>query len=500
MACICATVCLILAIPLIIIAIWIRRGRNYWKRRNVATEPVPELYKIKERKHVAFALQRVYKKLKAENKPYVGIYSPLSPAVVVADMGMMKQILISDFDSFPDRGLYANYNDDPLSRNLVRLQGDLWRRMRNKLTPTFTSGKMKQMFSTIIAIGQRFVQVMEQTSMEHNHLVEIRDLSARFTTDVIGSVAFGLDCNSLHDPRTEFRVKGDKAFYTINPLFEMLASQYPKFFQWLGYKVFTKELIDFYSRIVRENVDYREKNSVKRNDFLDLLIELKNNPTEDGELQLTLDDIIAQAFVFFIGGFETSSSTMTFALYELAKNPAIQEKARESVRNSLAMHEEEFTYESLNEMTYIRQVVQETLRKYPVAPTGRRTCRRSYTLPGPHGFTIEPGVSILIPVYAMHHDPLNFPQPEIFRPERFTTEERKQLHPMAYQPFGAGPRSCIAERFGMMQSMLGVALLLNNFKFSICEKTPDCLKFDPFNIRVFNPSECIYLNVERFEK
>lgn len=351
---------LLLTFGLIIISvrIWIKKTLRYWEKRQIATEPTPGLYKVRGRIHVAFVYEEIYKKLREQKKRFVGIYNLFIPAVLIADLDLLKLIYISEFESFPDRGFYTNYGHDPLSKNLVRLHGDLWRKVRTKLTPTFSSGKMKQMFSNVEVIGQHFIKVMAENVSENQQQVEIRDLCARFTTDVIGSVAFGLVCNSLDESQTEFRLKGDKAFYTINPLAETIASLYPKFFNKLGYKVFTKELIDFYSRIVRETVEYREKNQVKRNDFLDLLIELKNSPHEDGEFRLQMDDLIAQAFVFFIGGFETSSSTMSFALYELAQNPKVQEKARTNILKTLDDYQGELNYESLNDMIYIRQVVQ----------------------------------------------------------------------------------------------------------------------------------------------
>ncbi|XP_058979711.1 cytochrome P450 6a8 [Musca domestica] len=478
--------------------LWLRKKQNYWNRFNILTVDASALHQIREREHVAFVYERIYKQLREEQRPYAGFLTMLTPTLLVADLDLLKLVYISEFDSFPDRGFYANFKDDPLSKNLVRLHGDLWRKVRTKLTPTFTSGRMRQMFGTVQAIGENFIQVMAGQVEELNNELEVRDLCARFTTDVIGNVAFGLECNSLQEPQAEFRVKGDKAFYTIHPFMEMIASTYPKLFHRFGYKVFTQELITFYSRIVRETVEYREKNGVKRNDFLDLLIELKNSPLEgEAEYQLDMEDIIAQAFVFFIGGFETSSSTMTFALYEMAKNPQVQERARKDVQDTLEKHKGAFGYDSLNDMGYVRQVVQETLRKHPVAPTGRRVCRRPFTLPGKPGLTVEPSVHIIIPVYAIHHDPEYYPQPEVFRPERFAPNEKGQRHPMTYLPFGAGPRTCIAERFGMMQTMMGLALLLKNFKFSLCDRTVKQLTFDPFNVRVFNTKEGIYLRVEK---
>lgn len=337
---------------------WLKTKHSYWQRRNVETASMKEFYR-RDHPHIAFIIQKIYQKMKAENKLYMGMYSMITPSLIITDLDLIKCILVNDFNTFPDRGLYFNPYNDPLSLNLVRLSGDRWRKIRQKLTPTFTSGKMKLMFATVKEIGDQFVSTMYDNMKTQNSFVEVRDLCARFTTDVIGNVAFGLECNSLTEPHAEFRVKGDKAFYTIHPLMEMLASAYPNFFHKLGYKAFTTELIDFYSDIVRKTVKYREEHQIKRNDFLDMLIEFKNNKEDSEEdFYLEIEDVIAQAFVFFIGGFETSSSTMAFSLYELAQNAEIQEKARLNIQTVLEQYDGVLNYESLNEMFYIKQVVQ----------------------------------------------------------------------------------------------------------------------------------------------
>ncbi|GBP96555.1 Probable cytochrome P450 6a21 [Eumeta japonica] len=93
---------------------------------------------------------------------------------------------------------------------LFNLEGNKWRHMRNKLSPTFTSGKMKLMFPIIVSISEEFVQVFAQAA-QVNEVVEVSDLMARFTTDVIGSCAFGLDISSLRDPDNKFRLMGRKS-------------------------------------------------------------------------------------------------------------------------------------------------------------------------------------------------------------------------------------------------------------------------------------------------
>lgn len=91
------------------------------------------------------------------------------------------------------------------------------------------------------------------------------------------------------------------------------------------------------------------------------------------------------------------------------------------------------------------KLISETLRYYPPTPLGDRTCIKDYRLPG-YDLTVKKGESIVIPVYGMHHDPRFFPEPEQFRPERFSPENKGNITPQAYLPFGQGPRSCIGKR------------------------------------------------------
>lgn len=108
----------------------------------------------------------------------------------------------------------------------------------------------------------------------------------------------------------------------------------------------------FFLNMVRETVAYRENNNYTRNDFMQLLIDLrKEDPT------FRIEQIAAQAFLFFVAGFETSSTTMSFALYELALNDKLQTRARQEILEVLQRHGGGFTYECLQEMKYLGQVI-----------------------------------------------------------------------------------------------------------------------------------------------
>lgn len=118
-----------------------------------------------------------------------------------------------------------------------------------------------------------------------------------------------------------------------------------------------------------------------------------------------------------------------------------------------------------------------------------------YNVPGTN-IVIEKGTSVWIPIYAIQRDPEYFPEPEEFRIERFSPEEISKRGPGKYMPFGDGPRNCIGMRFGMMQSLLGISSLLNEFEFSLNEKSEPPVTFLE---RVFSivPKNGIHLNVRR---
>lgn len=169
---------------------------------------------------------------------------------------------------------------------------------------------------------------------------------------------------------------------------------------------------------------------------------------------------------------------MSFALYELALNPDIQDKLAEEIRDSISEHDDKITYDSLQEMKYLDKVVSETLRKYP--PTGNlfRQCTKQYKIPGTN-VVLDKQSRVFISVHAIHRDPKYYPNPDKFDPERFTPEEKAKRHPMTYMPFGEGPRMCIGSRFGLLEVKLGLATLLKRYRFEVCDRTTIPPKFDP---------------------
>lgn len=111
-------------------------------------------------------------------------------------------------------------------------------------------------------------------------------------------------------------------------------------------------------------------------------------------------------------------------------------------------------------------------------------------------FTFELDTRVWIPVYALHHDPEYFPNPDVFDPERFTPEEVQKRNPATYLPFGDGPRNCIGLRFGMMQARVGLVTLLSNYEFSICDKTSIPLEISKKNF-ILTAEGGVFLNFRK---
>nr|AID61414.1 cytochrome P450 [Calliphora stygia] len=495
-------ICYLLLALITLAYLAIRRHYTYWQQRNVVYEK-PDFFlgnmrQVGKKQPLKQPFYDFYQKFKGKAL-FGGFYLSLRKAVILLDLDLIQHVLITDFNDFAARGNYYNEKDDPLSGHLFNLDGPKWKQMRAKLTPTFTSGKMKFMFPCVVEVGERFVQVLSQLLEDNNTKeqgLEIRELLARFTTDVIGSCAFGLECNSLKDPNTQFRVMGKKAFTTRRHgrLVFSFCQAFPQLARKLGIVLAPQDVTDFMMNVVRQTVEYREREQVQKNDFMNLLIELKNRNDLEG---LTLEEIAAQAFVFFLAGFETSSSTMGFALYELAVNQHMQKKARQEINDVLKKYNNELTYEGVKELKYLQQVLYETMRKYSIASITMRKALNDYKVPNsPH--TIEKGMVIIIPIDAIHHDANIYPNPSEFIPERFTQEEIAKRHSMSWLPFGEGPRNCIGLRFGKMQALIGLVLLLKNFHFSLSPKTPVPLEFDEKTF-VLTAKGGIFLKLEKLE-
>ncbi|EFN81691.1 Probable cytochrome P450 6a14 [Harpegnathos saltator] len=432
-----------------------------------------------------------------KNETMIGIFARRTPILIVKDPDLIKDILIKDFSNFADRGLTTHKKAEPLSQHLFLLEPKRWRPLRIRLSPVFTSGKLKDMFPLILECSSHLERYVE-TLANKNESVECRELTAKYTTDVIGSCAFGIDTNSLSEEDSEFRKMGREIFAPSwhNMIRMRMRQSLPWLYDKLGYILPQTRTTKFFTRIIVENIDYREKNNIVRHDVVDMLREIKKHP-EKLNIELTDTLLTSQAFVFFIAGFETSSTTMSNALYELALNQEIQDKLREEIHQKYMNINGDLTYDNIKKMSYLDKVFKETLRKYPPLTFIMRKATSSYTF-ARSKITIPEGQRIWIPAYAIQRDPNIYPEPDVFDPERFSEEIMQTRHAMTYLPFGDGPRNCIGARFAVYQTKVGLIKILRYYKVEACEKTQIPYVIDP-NTFLLAPKDGIHLKITKID-
>lgn len=185
----------------------LRRIFSHWKRLNVP-EIKPLLIfgnlkpVVKAEKSFGLTIYELYKQTSA--KPFMGIYLFFRPALLINDLTLVKNVLNDEFQHFHDRGVYSNVKHDPLSGGLFQLNGREWRNLRNKMTPAFSSAKLKNMFKTFHDIGIELEQFITEKAYDGCEL-EMKDLLSRYTVDIVASTIFGFNVNTIRNPQHKFR-------------------------------------------------------------------------------------------------------------------------------------------------------------------------------------------------------------------------------------------------------------------------------------------------------
>ncbi|XP_017770221.1 PREDICTED: cytochrome P450 9e2-like isoform X3 [Nicrophorus vespilloides] len=398
------------------------------------------------------------------------------PTLMIRDPELITRIAIKDFDHFTDHRTFFSDQADPLwNKNLFSLRGEKWKEMRAILSPVFTGSKMRLMFDLMKACSDQFVaHFLERSDV----VLEVSDAFTRFANDVIASCAFGVKCDSLKQPENEFYAMGKDAtdFSTLSRKFKIFFFfLVPNISKKFKFSIFSRKVGDFFKGLVKENIEMREVNGIKRNDLINLLMEARKK-------ELSHEDITAQALVFFFAGFDSVSTLMSFLAYELALNPEVQDKLRDEIDETLISCKGNLRYEDLQSMKYLDMVIAETLRKWPSTFVVDRVCVKPYTIPAleksESDLHLNAGDVLWLPIFGIQRDPNYYTDPERFDPERFNDENKGRIGTSTYIPFGLGPRNCIGSRFALLETKLLFIQILSNFKIEVDAETTVPLKLD----------------------
>nr|XP_032526845.1 cytochrome P450 6B5-like [Danaus plexippus plexippus] len=349
--------------------------------RNVpCLKPLPFFGNYKDyillRKKFLFVTDEICKQF--PNEPYIGTLYGTEPTLIVKDPNLLKLITTQDFYFFSGREI-SNYNHkETVTNNMFFHGGDKWKVVRQNLTPLFTSMKMKKMFHLIKNIGDSFEKVL-QVEVESASDTEIKTKLVKYTLECILSCGFGISAELLQSEGN------DSIFINVgNSLFDnsktrhfknIIRSIWPKFFYALGLNLFDPKVAPVFNNLLSDVFQSRLNKTSNRNDFVDLILSWKNekhiygdslDPRSDKKISFDVTDVllISQCILFYAAGFETTSATLSFLMYELSKHRDVQDRLIEEVDNYYKKHNGVIEYECIGEMPYLDACIHEVLRLY----------------------------------------------------------------------------------------------------------------------------------------
>ncbi|XP_008293417.1 cytochrome P450 3A40-like [Stegastes partitus] len=403
-----------------------------------------------------------------------GIYDGRQPLLAIMDTDMIKTILVKEcysvFTNRRDLGL-----NGPLRDAVTVVEDEEWKRIRSVLSPSFTSGRLKEMYTIMLKHSSNLIKSLHK-KVETDAVVEVKEIFGPYSMDVVTSTAFSVDIDSINKPADPFvaNIKRMVKFNLLNPLF-VLVVLFPflsPLLEKMDVSFFPSDVLKFFYSFLKTIKSDRNKDEHKsRVDFMQLMVDaqISESNKEDAGSQKGLSDqeILAQAMIFIFAGYETSSSTLSFVAYNLATNPHTQKILQEEIDKTFP-EKVRPTYDALMQMEYLDMVVNEAMRLYPIATRLERMSKASVEI---NGVTIPKGTVIMVPIYTLQRDPSLWPEPEAFKPERFSKENKDNIDPYAFLPFGAGPRNCIGMRFALLMMKLAVVEILQDFSFVTCKET-----------------------------
>ena len=428
---------------------------------------------------------------------YFGTYIGNIPTIIVADPEIIREISVKQFSNFTDR-TQSIANTEFWTLALNNAVGEHWRFLRNTISPSFSSGKLRRMEPILRKCLDSFIEVLDGKVTDAD-MVDIQPLFEALTLDIICSTSFGIESESQRNPDDPF-MKTAREVFEFNagksPLF-LINFLFPETKHVLKYfDMFSVKPLVYIKDVTRKVIEERKSSKSSYSDLLQLMIDAHrdtgtteshhddtyndNNEVEDSGVHLsgehlrkedaykrplTDDEVLANSIMFLLAGYENTATTLTWVAYCLATNNEEQEKLIAEIDQNIGDKRPE--HNDVMRLQYLDMVVSETLRLYtPTTRTNRQIVKDTVIC----GKKFLAGMSVTFPISGIHRSPEFWPDPEKFDPERFSTENKEKGSTFAYLPFGLGPRSCIGMRLVLLLVKMTIVTLLQKYTLEPSEK------------------------------
>ncbi len=361
------------------------------------------------------------------------------PAVLINHPDHVRHVLLDNNRNYT-KATYSNMIfNKVIGEGLLTSEGEVWRGQRRMMQPAFHHTRLEQLDQMITDATRAMLEGWQRAYEEGRPIDLPREMSA-LTLTVTTRALFGVDLGD--EVREVGEIVNRAAKYLEKPSHPKLVES-------------GSELIALVDRIIRQ----RKQDFKDAGDLLSSLIMARD---EHSGAAMADEQLRSQILTLMLAGYETTASALTWTWYLLAKHPWALERVRSEAHNVL--NGAAPRYSDLDQMPYTRMVLNEGLRLYPPAWTlGRRAVSEDRI----GGYYLAPNTVIAVCIYTLHRHPAFWDEPERFNPDRFLPENSAGRHKFAYVPFGAGPRQCIGNNFGLMEAALVIACIAQRFELHL---------------------------------
>jgi cytochrome P450 len=364
-----------------------------------------------------------------------------------------------------------------LGNGLPVSTGEVWRRHRTMMQPQFHRQRLVGLATLVIDALEESLAWDDVGSSWQT--VDVGSRMPHLTMNVVAAAILG----SQTSPAQSQALAQEVVFATEYTFRAMIAHQLPSWLPFPGRDRFAQAMANMH-REVRRLIEARRRRTDDSDDLLALLISATDDETGAG---MTDEQLIDETMSLLLAGYETTATGLQWCMHLLAENPQVLGRLREEC--DAVLHGRTPRPEDLRRLQYARWVMQEALRLYPPVWWLPRMAAEDDEI---GGHAIPKGTMVAPVMYTMHRHPEFWPDPECFDPERFDPARSAGRHPLAWAPFGAGPRKCIGQELSLMESTLALAMITQRFELAASSHV-----VRPKVNTVLRPADGVHLRIRR---
>ena len=389
--------------------------------------------------------------------PIYQIYIGKSSAIVITEPTYIQQLLQKKHRVTEKSKIQTELLGRYAGKGLLTSTGNYWLQQRRAIQPGFHKERLAGLNNLIVNEVDQFKLKLIDLA-DKGKPVNLSKVMMQLSSKIIGRSLFSED---LTYENVDFI--SDVVVAIQKHLVKIIRIPFGD--KWANIDGTNQELLNLVhtaDKLLLEIIEKRKIDKTSKNDLLDMLLAVTYEGTNKG---MTIEQIMDEAVILFVAGYETTANALTWLWYLLDKHPNVVEKLQHETKTILNGKAPKF--EDLKSLAYNKQVIQETMRLYPPAWSTDRVVLQNFDI---DGYPINKGDVVIPFIYGVHHNEKYWPEPEKFKPERFAPNQQKTQAAFAYLPFGGGPRLCIGSQFALMEMQLVLAMLVTDFKFTLAQK------------------------------